>query len=175
MKTRTARSLSLALPALALGLLAATPAEANPRGVGLGAAAGVALPDGKIGFDPTFNWGFFVDIPLIYTFHITPSTLVYKLTPKDSDAGAWTTDVSLNFKFIVPIGPLSLFGGVLAGVTAAQDLEPHVGLLGGGSFNLVSNVDLFVQVNYKLQIRDDDQVGNIRDLQIYVGPLFRFQ
>lgn len=161
-----------ALP-LVLGLaLCATPSFAQARGVGLGVGAGIAVPDsGNVDFDPAFNWGFFVDIPLISTFHITPSTLIYELAPEGVEASRYVTDVSLNFKFIIPLGPIEPFAGVTAGLTAAGEIYPHAGLLAGVSINLVSNLDLFVQANYKLVIVDEN---NVRDLQIYAGPLFRF-
>lgn len=171
------KRISLTLGTLLLASLLSSGALAQSRGVGLGVAAGVALPDASnISLKTAFNWGFFVDIPLLYTFHITPSTLVYNLKPEGSTASGSATDVSLNFKFIVPLGFLDLFGGILAGLTSsASGLDPHVGVLGGAGIHLVSNLDLFAQLNYKLLLRDSTAGGNIRDLQIFAGPLFRFQ
>lgn len=146
---------------------AASPRTAEARGVGLGVAAGVAVPDGgDVDFDAAFNWGFFVDIPLISTFHITPSTLLYNFNGVDA------TDVSLNFKFMIPLGLMELFVGVMAGLTSSAVLDPHAGVLAGASINLLANVDIFAQANYKFVLRDDDTT--VRDLQIYAGPLFRF-
>jgi hypothetical protein len=168
-------------PLIAALSLSAAPAFAQARGVGLGAAAGVAIPDGKISFDPAFNWGFFVDIPLISTFHITPSTLIYNLNVKDSDVTAYVTDISLNFKFMVPLGFVEPFAGVTGGLTVATEIFPHVGLVAGASFRVIANLDLYIQANYKLvldyrtnTIDANASSENLRDLQIYVGPLFRF-
>src|SRR5688572_568718 len=81
---------------------AASPALADQqkRGVGLGIGAGVALPTIKdVSVDAAFSWGFYTDIPLISTFHITPSTIVYRIDP-EAGGGVSATDVSLNFKFM---------------------------------------------------------------------------
>src|SRR4051812_12951427 len=95
----------LAAATAVLALAFTAPARADSRTVGLGVAAGVAVPNGKPDFAASMNWGFFVDIPLLNTFHITPSTMLYKL--RDSTgAGSSATDVSLNFKFVIPLGPI---------------------------------------------------------------------
>ena len=148
-------------------------ARADNRTVGLGVAAGVAVPNGKPDFSASLNWGFYVDIPLLSTFHITPSTLLYKLRDS-SGAGSSATDVSLNFKFVIPLGPIGIFAGVTAGLTSTQSIDPHAGVLAGLSIGLLPNLDVFAQANYKFIIRDDNAGGNVRDLQIYAGPLFHF-
>jgi hypothetical protein len=109
-------------------------------------------------------------IPLISTFTLTPSTVLYHVDP-ESGEGAAATDVSLTFKFVVPIGPVEPYAGVTAGVTLSASLEPHVGGVLGLSLNLISNLDVFVQANYRLTISDE---GNIGTLHIFAGPLFRF-
>lgn len=161
------------MPILALLLTAAawtTPAEAA-RPVGLGAALGVAIPDqGELVLDPAFAWGFYTDIPLLSTFTITPSTILYRVDPQ-SGQGASATDVSLSFKFVVPVGPLEPFVGLTAGVTSSATLNPHVGGLLGASINLVSNLDVFAQVAYRLTIADG---ANVSTWHIFAGPLFRF-
>lgn len=167
------RRTCLAVSTLLLGLAASSPALADGRGVGLGVAAGVAVPNGKPDFNAAFNWGFYVDIPIIYTFHITPSTLVYRLKGTDATGpiDQPATDVSLNFKFMIPLGPIEPFIGVMGGVTSANDVNPHAGVLGGLSISVLPNIDIFAQANYKVIIKNDN---NIRDLQIYAGPIFRF-
>jgi hypothetical protein len=143
------------------------------RGVGLGVAAGVSVPNGTPDFQSSLNWGFYVDIPLLYTFHITPSTMLYKL--RDSaGVGSSATDVSVNFKFIVPLGPVAPFFGVTAGLTSTLSIDPHAGILAGVALRALPNVDLFGQVNYKVILRDGNAGGNVRDLQISAGPLFKF-
>jgi hypothetical protein len=84
----------------------------------------------------------------------------------------WATDVSLNFKFMVPIGPIEIFAGVIAGLTARQGIDPHMGALAGLSLNVISNLDVFLQANYKFILQSDN--GTVRDLSVFAGPLFRF-
>jgi hypothetical protein len=174
------RRISLAISAALLTSALSTTALADGRGVGLGVGAGVAVPTSsgsslaKPDFKAALNWGFFVDIPLLYTFHITPSTLLYRLKDSKTDTSAAATDVSLNFKFIVPVGPIELFGGVTAGLTSSTKVDPHAGILAGFGFSILPNLEIFAQANYKFILRDDDVGGNVRDLQIYAGPLFKF-
>lgn len=163
---------ALLISSVLITTFAAAPAHAN-RPVGLGVAVGASLPNGpgELKIDPALAWGFFVDIPLISSFHITPSTVVYRL---DSASGSKqsATDVSLNFKFMIPLGPLEPFVGLTGGVTSAQALNAHVGGLVGASLNLISNLDVFAQLNYRLTIQDG---GNIASWYVFAGPLFRFQ
>ncbi|MBI2374563.1 MAG: hypothetical protein HYV07_11260 [Deltaproteobacteria bacterium] len=172
--SRRARLSTLAL-GLALGVISAPKDARAADSVGLGVGIGLAVPDSdltNVSLSPALGWGFYTDIPLLSTFHITPSTIVYRLDPKDG-SGVSATDVSLNFKFIVPLGPLDIFAGVTTGVTSATELSPHLGALAGASLNLIKNLDAFINMNYRITIRDD-QAGNVRSFQIYVGPLFRF-
>jgi hypothetical protein len=156
-------------------LLACLPAGAQASGdsVGLGVALGVAFPSGSTARIATANgeasldWGFYVNIPLIYTFHITPSSELYKLGLQNA------TDMDLAFKFIVPLSRFSLYGGVAPGLTAAGEVTAmHVGLLAGVSFNLVSNLDTFVQAKYQW-IFEGSQ--NLRVLHLNAGMLFNFR
>ena len=59
------------IPVVALFAITITSMEAgatDPRGVGLGVAAGVNLADAEnVDLDTSFSWGFFVDIPLLET------------------------------------------------------------------------------------------------------------
>ncbi len=172
----------LAAALAAAALLVALPARAqsswngewvDPHGVGLGVAAGVAVPNGTPDFQAALNWGFFVDIPILNSFHITPSTLLYQLRDQNG-VGSRATDVSLNFKFTVPLGRIDVFAGVTAGLTSTESIDPHAGVLAGLTVHLLPNLGVFAQVNYKYIIRDDNVGGNVRDLQLYAGPLFRF-
>jgi hypothetical protein len=141
--------------------------------VGLGVSLGVAFPGGgTASISPTpgeasLNWGFYVNIPLIYTFHITPSSELYKLGTQNA------TDMDLTFKFIVPLSRFSLYVGFVPGLTAVKSVTCfHVGVLGGGSFNLVSNLDAFVQVKYAWIFESD---RNARVLHVNAGMLFNFR
>ncbi|MFO0727280.1 MAG: hypothetical protein U1E65_26105 [Myxococcota bacterium] len=165
----TPRSLLTTLPLLAL--LGAAPAAHAMRPVGLGAAVGVALPDGpgNLKIDPALSWGFFTDIPLVSTFHITPSTTLYHLDSANGAVGA--TDLSLSFKFIVPLGPVEPFIGLTGGVTSTNKYQPHFGGLVGLSVNILSNIDIYASLNYRLIVSD---TGNTSAWHVFAGPLFRF-
>lgn len=171
----------IASPAVALCLyfLFVPPALAEPnRGsVGLGVSMGVAFPQGSThkitvdDWDGSFNWGFYVNIPLIWTFHLTPSAELYKLNGAGQDRT--TTDIALAFKFIIPISILELYVGFAPGLTAVSDVyDFNVGFLGGVSFNVISNIDLFVQAKYKFIIEGS---SNMRVLHTNAGVLFRFK
>ena len=162
------------LPVLLLGLLAATAAPAqSPNGpVGLGAVAGLAFPSGSTVEVPStdgktsFNWGFFVNIPVLSTLHLTPSAELYRL------GGVNATDLSLAFKLIVPLQRFDLYAGLVPGLTAVSEVTvPHVGLLGGVSFPLVGNLDLYLQAKYNWIFQGGE---NLRVLHANTGILFIF-
>lgn len=156
-------------------------ADAAASGVGLGVAGGVAYSATEIdaaavreavGARPA--WGFFVDIPLLPTFYITPATMLYDFDDLDGDGDREAvTDVDLNFKFIVPIGDLRLGAGLTAGLTVGVEdgYTPHYGLLGYASMNLVANLDAFALVQYKKLLRD---AGEVDDVHAFLGGMFHF-
>ena len=166
----------LAAPLLAVALLLTTgTAQANARGVGLGVAAGAAWSGTQLeGLDDPIgtglSWGFFVDIPLLDTFYISPATTIYEL---DLGKGKKpVTDVDINFKFIVPLYPLKVGVGVTAGLTVAEEeYNSHMGVLGYVSYNMVRNLDLFAMTQYKHLIREGQEVD---DIHIFAGTMFRF-
>ena len=146
----------------------------NRNGVGLGVSLGAAFPEGQVdkdkfdvsNWDAGFNWGFYVNIPILSTFHLTPSAELYKMGDQN------TTDISLAFKFIIDVWKLDLFVGLVPGLTAVNDIiAPNVGGLGGLSFNLFSNVDMFFQIKYKILFNGDH---NSRVLHANAGFLFNF-
>ncbi len=158
-----------------LCMTSAMMAQARGRdSVGLGVSLGAAFPDGQVdenkfdvdSWDVGFNWGFYVNIPILSTFHLTPSAELYKMGNQN------TTDISLAFKFIVGAWKLDLFVGLVPGLTAVNDIiAPNVGGLGGLSFNLFANVDMFFQVKYKILFNGD---RNSRVLHANAGFLFNF-
>jgi hypothetical protein len=140
--------------------------------VGLGVALGAAFPDGSTADissdngEASFNWGFYVDIPLLASFHVTPSSELYKL------GGDNATDMALTFKFIVPLPRFDLYAGFVPGLTAVgSTTAPHVGVVGGAAFVLVSNLDMFAQAKYVILF---DGSENLRVLHLNTGILFRF-
>jgi hypothetical protein len=165
--------LVVAFPALAL-------AEAS--GVGLGVAFGGAYSGTQVdrnsvkesvGARPA--WGFFVDIPLLPTFYISPAAMLYTFKNINGDGkDVAVTDVDLNFKFIVPVGSLHFGAGLTGGLTSGVQTgyATHFGVLGFASLNLVANLDGFVLVQYKRLNRDVTPV--IDDIHGYVGAMFRF-
>ena len=146
--------------------------QASGGSVGLGISAGLTFPQGNIPEIPStdwkaaLNWGFYVNIPLIYTFHLTPSAELYKFENQNA------TDMAIAFKFIVPLSRFDLYAGFVPGLTTVADVTAlHVGLLVGGNFPLISNLDFFVQGKYKWLFKGGE---NMRVLHANVGVLFNF-
>ena len=139
--------------------------------VGLGLAAGFQVPRGIEPLSSSGAWGFYTDIPLLRTFHISPSTIVYRLDRKDGSRRMAATDISMNFKFIVPLQRWDLMAGVTTGISSLDALTPHMGVLGGVSFKVVSNLHFFAHGQYRYLLDDD---GVIHDTQLLFGPLFKF-
>jgi len=158
---------------LAILALASTPLFAQSQNpVGLGISLGAAYASGTTpnipnsGGSMSFNWGFYVDIPLLYTFHITPSAELYKL--QDNNA----TDIDLAFKFIVPLSGFAIYAGFTPGLTAVTTiLDAHVGVLAGATFQLVSNLDVFFQAKYNI-VLDGGQYLQV--VHANAGVLFKF-
>jgi hypothetical protein len=153
-------------------LLLAAFVPAAEQGVGLGVEAGATFPHGEpdqINVDswsPSFTWGFYVNIPLIRSFHITPAARLYRLTAENA------TDIDLGFKFIVPLSAMDIYAGFSPGLTTVSEITaPHVGVLAGTSFNLVSNLDGFIQGRYSIVFRGN---RNLRLLNGGAGILFEF-
>jgi len=164
----------LVVVVLAIILAVSIPLASQAAGdsVGLGISVGAAFPQGNTGgisstdWKTSLNWGFYVNIPLIYTFHLTPSAELYKLDDQNA------TDMSIAFKFIVPLSRFDLYAGFVPGLTAVKDVTAaHVGVLVGGNFPLISNLDVFVQGKYKFLFEGGD---NLKVLHANVGILFNF-
>jgi len=156
-----------------LSVLAVLPLAAQSQNpVGLGVSFGVADATGGTpnipnpGGSLSFNWGFYVDIPLIYTFHITPSSELYKIQNQNA------TDIDLAFKFFVPLSGFAIYAGVVPGFTAVTTvLDPHIGALVGVTMQLVSNLDFFIQGKYNV-VFDGGQ--NMQIIHLNAGILFKF-
>ncbi len=147
-------------------------AQSSATPVSLGVFVGAAFPQGNTSTFPdadattSFNWGFYVNIPLAQTFAITPSAELYKLGQQNA------TDFDIAFKFIVPVNKWSFYAGFSPGLTAGNEvIDPHIGLLAGAGMNLVSNIDAFAQVKYAFIF---DGSENLRALHVNAGLIFNF-
>ncbi len=163
---------AFAIAAAVLFAVAPACAQVSGNSVGLGLSIGAAFPQGSTpaiastDWQPSFNWGFYVNIPLIYTFHITPSAELYQLGAQNA------TDFSLAFKFIVPLSVFDLYAAAVPGLTAVGAVTaPHVGVEAGGAFSIVSNLDGFIQAKYVWLFEGN---GSIGVLHLNAGILFSF-
>ena len=154
-----------------LAILSFAAAAQSHFGTSLGLFAGGDAPgattaniasDGQI----HFNWGFFVNLPLLQTFSLAPSAELYRFGSSNA------TDFDIAFKFIVPLNNFGVFAGVSPGLTAINALTaPHVGVLGGATFGLVSNLDAFVMAKYTA-VFDGSQNASV--VHVNAGILFYF-
>ena len=143
---------AVAMAVMVCGL--APTVEAKPK-AGLGLFYGAKV-DSDVWTDK-YSWsqtyGFFVDLPIAATFHITPTASNYW---RD---GASITDLSANFKFIIPLRRFRPYGGILAGLstgdmkksdgTDAEDYAFHVGANVGTYIKIIANLEAIVEVAYK--------------------------
>lgn len=171
----------LALIIAASSTAAAADGEVSAQGVGLGVAAGISVSPTNFTTGGVrrsaglgFAWGFFVDIPLISTFYITPAAMLYELDLDLEEGRELVTDLDLNFKFIVPISDFRLGFGINSGVTSAERRYSfHYGLLGYLSYNFVANLDIFYLFLYKRLVRKDPDI-DIDNIHNFLGIMFRF-
>lgn len=163
---------TLVAATLALALFVPSLAHAHSAGVGLGVSFGVVLPKSTdYEFSQAgFAWGFWVDIPIAWKFYITPSAQLYNLGGKVGENP--TTDIDLNFKFILPVSFAKIYFGAAGGATVPvfNEYAANVGLFAGVSFQLVSGLDAFVQAKYKLIIDDP----NIHMIHADTGLMYWF-
>lgn len=166
------------LTVILITIAAPLSASANAKGVGIGVAGGLAWSADELEHtDGTRSdvgsgsaWGFFVDIPLTDTFYLSPATTIYELNLGDEKKPV--TDIDLNFKFMIPLNKMKLALGVTAGVTIAEEkYHGHWGVLGYFSYNLLSNIDIFVMTQYKQLVRTGKEINNLHN---YLGFMFRF-
>jgi len=160
---------TLAAAAFVVTLMVESNLHAKP-GPGLGVFTGAKF-NASGDWDLSHNFGFFVDIPLVQTFHITPSADTYTINESA------VTDLALAFKFVVPLRFMRPYFAVAPGITTYRN-ERDIVLSGsvGSYFKLVANLDALVQVEYKRMMTPPEgelatEKGSIHG---QVGFLFRF-
>ncbi len=157
-------SWKMALAAFLLVGLVSLPAMAKPA-PGLGVFSGVKF-NSVDDFDLSHNFGFFVDLPLVSTFYLSPTADTYTL------GEAAVTDLTLAFKFVIPLRGWAPYLGVLPGLsTVSNDRHFIIGGAGGAYIHLVANLSLLVQVEYKQIFKDEIEGGTVHGQG---GLLFRF-
>ncbi len=151
-----------------LAIAASTGAFAQTGSAALGVGAGFVVPPPAVdgGRDPAFAWGFHVNIPILSTLHLSPSSEIYR------SGDTYATDNALSFKFMIPLSGWSPYFGVAPGLTAwGGDVSTHVGALGGVTVPLVSNLGAYAQYKYKVLFRD---ATNTRYSHVSAGLIFSF-
>lgn len=151
-----------------LTALASAGVFAQSGSVALGVGAGLVVPPPAVDGSraPSFAWGFHVNIPVLSTLHLSPSSEIYR------SGDAYATDNALSFKFMIPLSGWSVYFGVAPGVTAWGDsVSAHVGALGGVTLPLVSNIGGYAQYKYKVLFRD---ATNTRYSHVSAGLIFSF-
>ena len=165
-----------------------TPDERSVGGrkVGLGAYGGGNFPVGnRFKYETTEAWGFQVDIPVISVFYITPQAQLYRLVQKKFDPktnrvsydATGVTDLSTNFKFIVPVNQWRLYFAAVMGLSNGRfdkndPIVPHMGFQFGFGYRVFSNVDFFAQGQYRLLINASE--GNLNMIQAIGGFSYSF-
>ena len=167
-----------ALTMMLVAIAAPQSALAGAKGVGIGVAGGLAWSGDEIETSTGitdkvgsgYTWGFFVDIPLLETFYISPAATVYELNLGNANQPA--TDIDMNFKFMIPLDRLDIGIGVTAGMTIAeQKYHGHWGALAYLGYNLVSNIDVFFMSQYKQLVRTGKEINKLHN---FAGLMFRF-
>jgi|GEM_PF-1191961 len=164
-------------------ILAPTTASADGKGTSLGVEGGVTwqINDGNSELaDISEAYGFFVDLPLTSTFYISPETVFYRYNiisggDSDGDYGSGITDLSLNFKFIVPLGKSKLSfamrGGATNGIRSESGfpMTVHFGFSAGYMYNFISNLAFTTKVMWTFM---PSEQGNLYRLFGMIGLRF---
>jgi hypothetical protein len=149
---------------------------AHAEAVGLGFGAGVAYSPSstqklldevrtRVKAGQSVTWGFFVDIPIIKFFTVTPAAAVYQLHMPQGFVPF--TDLEMHFKFLIPLAIVKFGAGAILGATTAST---HIGMhFGGGAYlygSILPNIQLFLQAKYQRFIRPE---GPREDLDMIHG------
>jgi len=164
-------------------ILAPATASADAQGTSLGVEGGVSwqINDANSELaDISEAYGFFVDLPLTSTFYISPETVFYRhniITSgnTDGDFGSGVTDLSLNFKFIVPLGKsklsVAMRGGATNGIRSESGfpMTVHFGFSAGYMYNFISNLAFTTKVMWTFM---PSEQGNLYRLFGMIGLRF---
>ena len=163
--------------------LAPASARADAQGTSLGVEGGVSWQindaDSKLA-DISEAYGFFVDLPLTSTFYISPETVFYRYniitsSSGDGEYGSGVTDLSLNFKFIVPLGKSKLSAAMRGGATngirseSGFPMTVHFGFSAGYMYNFISNLAFTTKVMWTFM---PSEQGNLYRLFGMIGLRF---
>jgi hypothetical protein len=158
----------VALALFVLLAIAGTATSEEPRSVTLGAGGGVAIPGRTHGgvSETSFVWGFHVNIAVLETFRVSPSSEIYRIS------AVYATDLALAFHYVIPFDFFEAYIGVAPGLTAwGTSTSPHVGGLLGFSVPILDDIGGFAQFRYKVLFSNDT---NVHVSHLLLGLLFSF-
>jgi len=175
MRNWTALALILALMLWSFECFAQEEDGSANKQVGLGAIGGVNIPIAKdSGYEVTECWGFYTDIPVISTFHVSPQVNLWRIIDNGKKSGA--ADLDLNFKFVIPLPGWKIFLSALLGLSTGDYkigmYAPHLGGNLGFTYRMVSNLDLVIMFQYKFLV--DGTQHNVHQLEPLGGLQFNF-
>ncbi len=155
----------------------------SERQAGVSAYAGAQFPLHSR-YEITESWGFFVDIPIISTFYVTPQANLYRLVRDQKPTATQSayeitgiTDLSMNFKFVVPVDYWRVYFAATLGMSNGKFkpdnvILPHFGGLFGFGYRAFPNIDLFLQSQYKILVSTGE--GNPQFINLVGGVSFWF-
>lgn len=146
-------------------------------GAGLVLNVGVqtAFPARTRAYDWTEAFGLTVDLPILRSFYLSPQTTIYRLS-RDGDRSFGGADLMLNFKFVIPLGRVSIDlaprAGVTTGYIAGKTLSPHFGVQAGFRVDIVANFGMGLHATYGWII-NDSAAGNLQQLTMLAAFVFK--
>jgi hypothetical protein len=160
---------------VALALCLWAPGVTAGSGLRLGVGLGVSLPEGLDwvefeirDWEPGLVGGLFVDIPVAWSFHLSPMVTVYKI------GGRHATDLDLGLKLVFPVWPaadLDLTLGVAPGLTTlGSTTAGNLHGLVGASVGLFWSVHAFVLYSYGIVF---DATRSFQVMHAQAGLLLR--
>ncbi len=175
MRNISALVLFMALLLFSFEVLAQEEDGSFNKQVGLGVIGGVNIPiSNDTNYEVTEVWGFYVDVPIVSTFHLTPQANLWRIVEDGHKSGA--ADLDLNFKFVIPLPGWRIFISALLGLSTGDFnlgmYAPHMGGNIGFTARMVSNLDFVFMFQYKFLV--DGTASNAHLLQPVAGLQFNF-